>query len=153
MGIELYSYNLSFRSGQIDGFQLRCVFGVCFYYFSLFSFLIIIFSSYCQSLSILDYWEVYFSYLSCPTWIYSRRVYTRPHSLLILQVFSLPDTHDYPLIILPDYYTKTELPLRLAMFWISSYICNIVGSFIAFGVLHLRGAGGKEGWRWLFLVE
>ncbi|PAV21541.1 MFS general substrate transporter [Pyrrhoderma noxium] len=84
----------------------------------------------------------------CQFWITGR-----PHSLLILQVFSLPDTHDYPLIILPDYYTKTELPLRLAMFWISSYICNIVGSFIAFGVLHLRGAGGKEGWRWLFLVE
>lgn len=51
------------------------------------------------------------------------------------------------------YYTKTELPIRLAFFWMSMNLCSIVGSFIAFGVLHLRGRAGKAGWRWLFLVE
>ena len=52
-----------------------------------------------------------------------------------------------------DYYTKTELPVRLAFFWMSSNICSIVASFIAYGVLHLRGYLGKAGWRWLFLIE
>ncbi len=52
-----------------------------------------------------------------------------------------------------DFYTKTELPLRLAFFWMSSNVCSIIASFIAFGVLHLRGTLGKAGWRWLFLVE
>lgn len=52
-----------------------------------------------------------------------------------------------------DYYTKTELPIRLAFFWMSSNICGIVASFLAYGILHLRGQLGKAGWRWLFLIE
>ncbi|EEB97542.1 hypothetical protein MPER_03115, partial [Moniliophthora perniciosa FA553] len=51
------------------------------------------------------------------------------------------------------FYTKNELPLRLALFWMSSNLCSIVASFIAFGVLRMRGVLGYEGWRWLFLVE
>lgn len=35
----------------------------------------------------------------------------------------------------------------------SSNVCSIVASFIAYGVLHMRGIQGKAGWRWLFLVE
>ena len=34
----------------------------------------------------------------------------------------------------------------------SSNVCSIVASFIAYGVLHMRGVLGKAGWRWLFLV-
>lgn len=52
-----------------------------------------------------------------------------------------------------DFYTKTELPIRLAFFWMSMNACNILGSFMAFGILHMRGVHGKAGWRWLFLVE
>ena len=51
------------------------------------------------------------------------------------------------------FYTKNELPLRLAGFWASSNICSIIASFIAFGVLHMRGVLGRAGWRWLFLIE
>jgi hypothetical protein len=35
----------------------------------------------------------------------------------------------------------------------SSNFCSIVASFLAYGVLHMRGVLGKAGWRWLFLVE
>ena len=35
----------------------------------------------------------------------------------------------------------------------SSNVCSIVASFLAYGILHLRGHLGKAGWRWLFLVE
>lgn len=54
---------------------------------------------------------------------------------------------------LPDFYTKTELPIRLAFFWMSSNVCSILMSFLAFGVLHMRGILDKAGWRWLFLIE
>ncbi|VDB87853.1 unnamed protein product [Peniophora sp. CBMAI 1063] len=57
------------------------------------------------------------------------------------------------ILYLSYFYTKTELPLRLAWFWMSSDICAIVSSFLSFGVLHMRGIAGKEGWRWLFMVE
>ncbi|KAF8551765.1 allantoate permease [Imleria badia] len=51
------------------------------------------------------------------------------------------------------FYTKTELPIRLAGFWMSSNFCAIVASFLAYGILHLDGVAGKAGWRWLFLIE
>lgn len=53
------------------------------------------------------------------------------------------------ILYLSYFYTKGELPLRLAAFWASSNVCSIVGSFIAFGVLHLRGTLGKAGWRYV----
>ncbi|KAH7926284.1 allantoate permease [Leucogyrophana mollusca] len=52
-----------------------------------------------------------------------------------------------------DFYTKTELPVRLALFWMSMNLCAIIASFLAFGTLRLDGYGDKAGWRWLFLVE
>ncbi|KAF6757620.1 allantoate permease [Ephemerocybe angulata] len=57
------------------------------------------------------------------------------------------------ILYLSYFYTKNELPLRLSLFWISMNVCTILGSFIAFGVLRMRGILGRAGWRWLFLVE
>ena len=48
--------------------------------------------------------------------------------------------------------TRT-VPLRLAWFWVSNYVADIVGAFIATGLLRLRGVNGREGWRYLFLIE
>ncbi|KAF9444379.1 allantoate permease [Macrolepiota fuliginosa MF-IS2] len=56
-------------------------------------------------------------------------------------------------LYLSYFYTKYELPFRLSLFWLSMEVCSILGGFLSFGVLHLRGLHGKEGWRWLFLVE
>jgi hypothetical protein len=39
------------------------------------------------------------------------------------------------------------------MFWMSSNVCSIVSSFLAYGILHMRGVLGYAGWRWLFLIE
>ncbi|KAF8588151.1 allantoate permease [Ramaria rubella] len=56
-------------------------------------------------------------------------------------------------LYLSYFYKKTELPLRLACFWASSNICSVVASFLAFGILRMRGVLDKAGWRWLFLIE
>ena len=45
------------------------------------------------------------------------------------------------------------VPIRMAWFWVSNYIAEISGAFIATGLLRLRGVGGKAGWRYLFLIE
>ncbi|KXN91800.1 hypothetical protein AN958_11950 [Leucoagaricus sp. SymC.cos] len=56
-------------------------------------------------------------------------------------------------LYLSYFYTKYELPFRLALFWFSASACSIIASFLAFGVLRMRGIHGYAGWRWLFLVE
>jgi hypothetical protein len=53
-----------------------------------------------------------------------------------------------------SYFFKTEeLPLRLCLFWITRRLVDIIAPLIAFGVLRLRGVAGRQGWRWLFLIE
>ncbi|RDW93492.1 uncharacterized protein DSM5745_00814 [Aspergillus mulundensis] len=51
------------------------------------------------------------------------------------------------------FYTSRELPTRLSLFWTTLSVTEIIGSFLAFGVLHMRGVLGWAGWRWLFLIE
>ncbi|CBF74694.1 uncharacterized protein ANIA_04106 [Aspergillus nidulans FGSC A4] len=51
------------------------------------------------------------------------------------------------------FYTSRELPTRLSLFWTTLSVTEIIGSFLAFGVLHMRGVLGWSGWRWLFLIE
>lgn len=83
-------------------------------------------------------------------WLTGRSSFLVCRALLgFIQGGFIPDL----ILYLSYYYTKTELPLRLALFWMSSNVCSIIASFIAFGVLHMRGVLGRAGWRWLFLVE
>lgn len=83
-------------------------------------------------------------------WLSGRSSFFLCRALLgFIQGGFIPDL----ILYLSYFYTKSELPFRLALFWMSSNLCNILGSFLAFGVLHLRGHLGKAGWRWLFLVE
>lgn len=61
----------------------------------------------------------------------------------------IPDS----ILYLSYFYKKGEMPMRLAFFWFVDSMSGVAGSFIAYGVLHLRGVDGREGWRWLFLIE
>jgi MFS family permease len=61
----------------------------------------------------------------------------------------IPDT----ILYLSYYYKGDELPRRLSFFWTSYQFTSIVGAFLAFGILHMRGIDGLEGWRWLFALE
>ncbi|KAL8788407.1 MAG: hypothetical protein Q9195_007286 [Heterodermia aff. obscurata] len=57
------------------------------------------------------------------------------------------------ILYLSYFYKNAELPIRLACFWTSYVGTNIAGSFLAYGILHLRGHNGWEGWRYLFAIE
>ncbi|KIK70268.1 hypothetical protein GYMLUDRAFT_34764 [Collybiopsis luxurians FD-317 M1] len=83
-------------------------------------------------------------------WLTGRTTFFLTRALLgFIQGGFIPDL----ILYLSYFYTKNELPMRLALFWMSSNLCTIVASFIAFGVLHMRGTLGRAGWRWLFMVE
>lgn len=45
------------------------------------------------------------------------------------------------------------MPIRLALFWFVDTMSGVVASFIAYGVLHMRGVANRAGWAWLFLIE
>ncbi|KAL8949496.1 MAG: hypothetical protein Q9222_004394, partial [Ikaeria aurantiellina] len=57
------------------------------------------------------------------------------------------------ILYLSYWYKNSELPIRFACFGIAAVGTNIIGSFLAFGILHLRGYGGWAGWRYLFAIE
>ncbi|KAJ5629378.1 hypothetical protein N7528_003035 [Penicillium herquei] len=61
----------------------------------------------------------------------------------------IPDS----ILYLSYFYTKSEMPFRLALFWFTDSISGVIASFIAYGVFHMGGVAGREGWRWLFLIE
>ncbi|KAJ5112775.1 hypothetical protein N7532_000820 [Penicillium argentinense] len=58
------------------------------------------------------------------------------------------------LFYLSKWYTKTELSMRMSIFYIGSLIAGALGSLIAAGILHgLAGKNGLPGWRWLYIIE
>jgi hypothetical protein len=56
-------------------------------------------------------------------------------------------------LYLSYYFDTNALSVRLSWFWVSMTMTSILGSFLGAGLLALRGKGGLEGWRWLFMVE
>lgn len=57
------------------------------------------------------------------------------------------------ILYLSYWYTSAELPIRLSFFWVSYQTTSIVSAFLAYGILHMAGINGLEGWRWLFALE
>ncbi|GAB7350201.1 hypothetical protein MBLNU459_g0861t1 [Dothideomycetes sp. NU459] len=57
------------------------------------------------------------------------------------------------ILYLSYFYTSAELPIRLSFFWGSYQMTSIVSAFLAYGILHMNGINGLEGWRWLFALE
>lgn len=57
------------------------------------------------------------------------------------------------ILYLSYFYDSRELPIRVSYFYTASNLTPIISAFLAYGILHLRGIGGWEGWRWLFALE
>lgn len=57
------------------------------------------------------------------------------------------------ILYLSYFYKHHELSIRLGFFWTGLNVASIIASLMAYGLLHLRGAGGVAGWRWMFLIE
>ncbi|KAI1104727.1 MFS general substrate transporter [Jackrogersella minutella] len=83
-------------------------------------------------------------------WLNGRATFLTCRALLgLLQGGFIPDI----VLYLSYFFKGTELPFRLALFWATLKIVDIIAPILAFGILRLRGHRGKEGWRWLFLIE
>ena len=50
-------------------------------------------------------------------------------------------------------YLMIAVPIRLAWFWVSNYVAQLVSAFLATGILKMDGIHGQAGWRYMFLIE
>ncbi|KAJ5862934.1 hypothetical protein N7455_007002 [Penicillium solitum] len=87
---------------------------------------------------------------ACQAFLTGRGSYLGCRALLgFLEGGFIPDT----ILFLSFFYKSSELPRILTAFWISLTTAGIVGSFLAFGLLHITDADGSGAWRYLFAYE
>ncbi|KAK0657991.1 putative MFS transporter [Cercophora newfieldiana] len=53
---------------------------------------------------------------------------------------------------LSTWYTRRESAKRIMFFYFGNQFGQASSKLLAFGILHMRGVGGKAGWFWLFTI-
>lgn len=51
------------------------------------------------------------------------------------------------------YYKRHELQSRFSLFFCASILAGAFGGLLAYGLAHMAGIGGYNGWRWIFIIE
>lgn len=53
---------------------------------------------------------------------------------------------------LSTWYTRSETAKRIMFFYFGNQVGQASSKLLAYGILHMRGVGGKAGWFWLFVL-
>lgn len=57
-------------------------------------------------------------------------------------------------VLMSCWYTRTELPQRIAILYGGNMLATAFSGLIAAGITSsMEGVGGREAWRWLFIIE
>ncbi|KAE8375048.1 major facilitator superfamily domain-containing protein [Aspergillus bertholletiae] len=51
------------------------------------------------------------------------------------------------------WYKRNEQHYRVALFFSAASLAGAFGGVLAWGIGHMRGVGGYNGWRWIFILE
>lgn len=51
------------------------------------------------------------------------------------------------------FYKRHEYQKRFSLFWVAGLVAGAFGGLLAYALDHMRGLGGYEGWRWIFIIE
>lgn len=51
------------------------------------------------------------------------------------------------------WYCRHEIQFRQALFFSAASIAGAFSGLLAYGIAHMDGVGGLEGWRWIFILE
>ncbi|KAK2752473.1 hypothetical protein FQN54_008135 [Arachnomyces sp. PD_36] len=55
--------------------------------------------------------------------------------------------------VLSMWYKRNERVYRVALFFSAVSLAGAFGGILAWGIAHMRGVGGYNGWRWIFILE
>jgi MFS family permease len=55
--------------------------------------------------------------------------------------------------LIGEYYTRKEASLRFAYFFTFGVLGPCISGLLAYGIRRMNGIQGKEGWRWIFIIE
>jgi len=50
------------------------------------------------------------------------------------------------------WYKRNERQFRVALFFSAASLAGAFGGILAWGIAHMRGVGGYNGWRWIFIL-
>ncbi|KAH7380256.1 major facilitator superfamily domain-containing protein [Phaeosphaeria sp. MPI-PUGE-AT-0046c] len=56
-------------------------------------------------------------------------------------------------LLVAEYYTRKQASLRFAMFFTFGVLGPCFSGLLAYGLREMNGIQGKEGWRWIFIIE
>jgi MFS family permease len=51
------------------------------------------------------------------------------------------------------FYLRTERQYRVSLFFSAASLAGAFGGVLAYGISHMKGVGGLDGWRWIFILE
>ncbi|KAG8533029.1 uncharacterized protein KY384_001812 [Bacidia gigantensis] len=51
------------------------------------------------------------------------------------------------------WYKRNEQHYRVALFFSAASLAGAFGGILAWGIAHMKGVGGLNGWRWIFILE
>ncbi|CAF1414163.1 unnamed protein product [Rotaria sp. Silwood1] len=54
---------------------------------------------------------------------------------------------------LSSWYKRRELSWRVSILFSAATLAGTFGGILAYGINHMNGLGGQEGWRWIFYIE
>ena len=54
---------------------------------------------------------------------------------------------------LSNWYKRSELAWRVSLLFSAASLAGAFGGILAYGINHMDGLGGQEGWRWIFYIE
>lgn len=55
--------------------------------------------------------------------------------------------------LLTLWYRRFELQRRMAVFYVAASLAGAFSGLLAYGIQHLDGRSGLQGWQWIFLIE
>ncbi|CAO2652028.1 Nn.00g003110.m01.CDS01 [Neocucurbitaria sp. VM-36] len=56
-------------------------------------------------------------------------------------------------LLVAEYYTRAQATLRFALFFTFGVLGPCISGLLAYGIRNMDGIQGKEGWRWIFILE